>query len=145
MSEKINESKEEWEEEGIPFFPNHLLKEVIVAFMLIALLLTLATYYPAPMEPPADPFTTPEHIKPEWYFLAAYQGLKAAEYLDFLGQWAPKILGVSAQGLVMLLLFIFPFIDKNPERNPKRRMAVIFFGIAGVIGFMILTIWGYVS
>ena len=83
MSDKLNESKEKWEEEGIPFFPNHLLKEVIVAFMLIALLLTLATYYPAPMEPPADPFTTPEHIKPEWYFLAAYQGLKAAEYLDF--------------------------------------------------------------
>src|SRR3990172_13340871 len=144
MTDKLNESKEKWEEEGIPFFPNHLLKEVIVAFMLIALLLTLATYYPAPMEPPADPFTTPEHIKPEWYFLAAYQGLKAAEYLGFLGQWAPKVLGVFAQGLVMLLLVIFPFIDKNPERNPKRRMAAIFLGIAGVIGFMFLTIWGYV-
>ncbi|OGL38903.1 MAG: hypothetical protein A3C43_04160 [Candidatus Schekmanbacteria bacterium RIFCSPHIGHO2_02_FULL_38_11] len=145
MSDKLNESKEKWEEEGIPFFPNHLLKEVIVAFMLIALLLTLATYYPAPMEPPADPFTTPEHIKPEWYFLAAYQGLKAAEYLDFLGQWAPKVLGVFAQGLVMLLLVIFPFVDRNPERNPRKRKFIIFLGIAGMIGFIILTIWGYVS
>ena len=145
MSDKLNESKEKWEEEGIPFFPNHLLKEVIVAFMLISLLLTLATYYPAPMEPPADPFTTPEHIKPEWYFLAAYQGLKAAEYLDFLGQWAPKVLGVFAQGLVMLLLVIFPFVDRNPERNPRKRKFIIFLGIAGMIGFIILTIWGYVS
>ena len=145
MTDKLNESKEKWEEEGIPFFPNHLLKEVIVAFLLIALLLTLATYYPAPMEPPADPFTTPEHIKPEWYFLAAYQGLKAAEYLDFLGQWAPKVLGVFAQGLVMLLLVIFPFIDRNPERNPRKRKFVIFLGIAGMIGFIILTIWGFVS
>ena len=145
MTDKLNESKEKWEEEGIPFFPNHLLKEVIVAFLLIALLLTLATYYPAPMEPPADPFTTPEHIKPEWYFLAAYQGLKAAEYLDFLGQWAPKVLGVFGQGLVMLLLIIFPFIDRNPERNPRKRKFAIFLGIAGMIGFIILTIWGYVS
>lgn len=145
MSDKLNESKEKWEEEGIPFFPNHLLKEVIVAFLLIALLLVMATYLPAPMEPPADPFTTPEHIKPEWYFLAAYQGLKAAEYLGFLGQWAPKVLGVFGQGLVMLLLVIFPFIDRNPERNPKKRKFAIFLGISGMIGFIFLTIWGYVS
>ena len=79
------------------------------------------------------------------YNSAAYQGLKAAEYLDFLGQWAPKVLGVFAQGLVMLLLVIFPFVDRNPERNPRKRKFIIFLGIAGMIGFIILTIWGYVS
>ena len=145
MDNKEVDTKKEWEEEGIPFFPNHLLKEVIVAFLIIAVLLTLATFYPAPMEPPADPFTTPEHIKPEWYFLAAYQGLKAAEFLGFLGQWAPKVLGVFAQGLVIAVLVLFPFLDKNPERNPKKRLFAIFLGIIGVVGFIFLTIWGRVS
>ena len=145
MDNKEVDTKKEWEEEGIPFFPNHLLKEVIVAFLIIAVLLTLATFYPAPMEPPADPFTTPEHIKPEWYFLAAYQGLKAAELLGFLGQWAPKVLGVFAQGLIIALLVLFPFLDKNPERNPKKRLFAIFLGIIGVVGFIFLTIWGRVS
>jgi len=145
MDKKENENKKDWEEEGIPFFPNHLLKEVIVAFLIIGLLLTLATFYPAPMEPPADQFTTPEHIKPEWYFLAAYQGLKAAEFLGFLGQWAPKILGVLAQGLVIALLVLFPFLDRNPERNPKKRKFAIFLGIIGILGFIFLTVWGHVS
>lgn len=138
-------SKIRKEEKGIPFFPNHLLKEVIVAFIVFGGLITLATYYPAPMELPADPFTTPEHIKPEWYFLAAYQFLKVAEYLDFLGQWAPKTIGVLGQGLVFALLLFFPFIDKNPERHPKRRPFVVFLGIAGVICFAALTVWGYLS
>ncbi|MBI5376197.1 MAG: hypothetical protein HZA77_12225 [Candidatus Schekmanbacteria bacterium] len=140
-----NTEKKHEEEKGIPFFPNHILKEIIVAFIVFGGLITLATLYPAPMEPPADPFTTPEHIKPEWYFLAAYQWLKVAEYLDVLGQWAPKVIGVLGQGVVFALLVLFPFFDKNPERKPSRRKFAILLGIVGVISFAALTIWGHYS
>jgi len=97
------------------------------------------------MEPKADPFTTPEHIKPEWYFLAAYQFLKIAEKLSFLGNWAPKLVGVLGQGLGILLLFSIPFIDRNPERNPLKRKLAISAGICGTILFIVFTIWGKYS
>jgi len=37
---------------------------------------------------------TPQHIKPEWYFLAVYQALKLSEGLSVIGAWAPKLAGV---------------------------------------------------
>src|SRR3989304_584559 len=72
-----------YEEEGgsIPFWPNHALKEIGGAFLVIGFLAILTLLSPAPMFPKADPLATPEHIKPEWFFLAAYQLLKVADIL----------------------------------------------------------------
>jgi len=133
------------QEKGEPFFPHHVLKQGIVMLLTLGLFLTLVTFFPAPMEPKADPFTTPEHIKPEWYFLAAYQFLKVAEKLDFLGQWAPKVIGVLGQGVVFILLLLVPFLDRSEGRHPRKRPLFITLGILGVIGYIVFTIWGYYS
>ncbi|MEE8449464.1 MAG: hypothetical protein V3S39_07515 [Thermodesulfobacteriota bacterium] len=132
-------------EEGVPFFPIHFLKEIMVIFISLGVLITLVTFIPAPMEPKADPFFTPEHIKPEWYFLAPYQLLKVADYLSFLGQWAPKLLGVVGQGVIMAILIFLPFIDRRPERHPFRRPLAVILGILAVLAFVGLTIWGHYS
>ncbi|MBI5192194.1 MAG: CBS domain-containing protein [Nitrospirae bacterium] len=135
-----------YEEEGsIPFWPNHALKEIGAAFLLIAILGTLILLSPAPMEPKADPLTTPEHIKPEWFFLAAYQILKFAEILRFLGDWAPKVIGILFEGAFVFLLFAVPFIDKNPERAYRKRPIAIGLGILFALIFMIFTVWGHIS
>lgn len=139
------ETKKDIHKEGQPFFPHHMLDQTMVIFIAVAVLVGLVLFFPAPMEPPADPFETPEHIKPEWYFLAAYQSLKVAEYTSFLGAWAPKILGILAQGVGMALLILLPFLDKNPERHPRRRPFVVGMGILAVITLAILTIWGKFS
>lgn len=132
-------------EEGVPFFPIHFLKEVMVIFIMLGVLIALVTFIPAPMEPKADPFSTPEHIKPEWYFLAAYQVLKIADYLSFMGQWAPKLLGVLGQVVVMAILIFLPFIDRRPERHPFKRPLALIFGIVLVLAFIGLTLWGHYS
>jgi ubiquinol-cytochrome c reductase cytochrome b subunit len=131
--------------EGEPFFPNHMLDQTIMVFVVIAVLIVLVMISPAPMEPPADPFETPAHIKPEWYFLSAYQALKVAEYTAFLGAWAPKVLGILAQGAGVLLLILLPFLDRNPERNPRKRPVVIGLGVLALIIVAALTIWGKLS
>lgn len=133
--------KEE-EEEGIPFFPNHLLKEVMVVFIVIGIILALTTFSPAPVEPKADPLTTPAHIKPEWYFLAAYQFLKAAEVFSFIGTWAPKLIGVFGPGLVFLYLLVLPFLDREPGRKAR---FVNVIGVVLLILFLVLTLWGKYS
>lgn len=130
---------------AIPFFPNHLLKEVVAALLVLALMVALVVAVPAPMLKEADPFSTPEHIKPEWYFLAAYQFLKFAEYFRPLGEWAPKGLGVGIMGLVMAVLVMFPFLDRNPHRAPRRRPFALTFGVLVTLAFIGFTVWGHFS
>lgn len=139
------EIEKQCHEEGEPFFPHHMLDQGIVIFLTLAVLVTLVMFFPAPMEPPADPFETPEHIKPEWYFLSAYQALKIAEYFSFLGPWAPKALGILVQGAGLMLLILLPFLDRNPERHPRKRIFMIGIGIAVLLMLAALTIWGKIS
>ena len=44
--------------------------------MLMIVLSALATILPATMGPKADPLTTPEVIKPEWFFYVTFRWLK---------------------------------------------------------------------
>jgi len=130
-------------DKAIPFFPHHFLKEVIVMCIVAAVLIILTTLLPAPMEEPADPFVTPTHLKPEWYFLANYKVLQLAEYLSLIGSWAPKIVGILTQILVVLVLMFFPFFDKNPERHPKKRPFIISLGLVFIVVYGILVYLGY--
>lgn len=139
MAEKESTGK------AIPFFPNHFLKEVIVMCIVVAILIVLTTLFPAPMEEPADPFVTPTHLKPEWYFLANYKVLQLAEYLSFIGSWAPKVVGILVQIVVVLVLIFFPFFDKNPERHPKKRPVMVSIGFIALIVYGILVYLGYVK
>ena len=47
-----------------PFFPNHVIRQSIQFVLLFALLILLSSLWPAPMLPKADPFDTPEYVKP---------------------------------------------------------------------------------
>src|SRR5215472_900679 len=49
------------------FFPDHFFTELMLGLVLMILLSVLATVLPATMSAKADPLTTPEVIKPEWY------------------------------------------------------------------------------
>ncbi len=135
----------EVKEKGIPFFPNHFLKEVIVMCLVLAGLSLLATFLPAPMEEKADPFVTPAHLKPEWYFLANYKFLQLSEYLSILGAWAPKLMGILLQMVISLIIMFFPFFDKNPERRPMKNRFLISSGIFFIVVYLVLFYLGYIK
>lgn len=142
MEEKkrlVKEGKMKW------FFPDHIVEQIIICLFIFVLLITLATVFPPVLDEMADPFDTPAHIKPEWYFLAAYQFLIIAEKLSFLGAWAPKILGIAGQGAAIMLLFLIPYIDRNPERSYAKRVFAMTIGVVAIIGTIALTIWGHYS
>lgn len=113
-------------EGGKPFYPNHILKEGIVVYIALGLLLTLAILYPMMPTEKADPFSTPEGIKPEWYFLPMFQLLK----------YLPEPIAVGLPGLVGTLIFLLPFLDRSPERHPRRRPVAITIATA----FLIITL-----
>ncbi len=130
---------------AIPFWPNHLLKEVVAALLTIGVMMALVVLSPAPMLHEADPFSTPNHIKPEWYFLAAYQFLIFADIFRPLGEWAPKVLGVAIMGLVTVIMVLLPFLDRNPDRTPRKRPISMLFGISCTLAFIGFTLWGHFS
>ena len=128
------------EKDTIPFFPNYIILEVIVSFVLLAGLVVLSTLLPAGLEIKADPFSTPQHIKPEWYFLWIYQFIKVPSMVIGSGL-AAELTGIFIPALGILLLFLLPFLDRKPQRRPsKRRLAMIITAFILAI-FVALSIW----
>lgn len=135
MEEELKKKNEEEIEEGKPFYPNHFLKEVIVAFLLFGVLLSLAVLFSFGLEDKANPFQTPEGIKPEWYFLAGYQLLK----------YVPKILGILGIGVALIILLLVPFIEKRPERELSKRRLAWSIGVIVIIFAFFFGFLGYIS
>ncbi len=128
---------------GLVFFPNFLLREVVVMCLVAGSLLLLAGLYPASLLEPADPFKTPTPIFPEWYFLYVFGFLKFWTY--GLGPIPAKIVGVTLSMIVWYLLLIaVPFIDRNPELDIRKRPIAIALGILAILGVLYFTYYGII-
>ena len=132
--EKYHEEKEN----GVPFFPHIIFKDVIVSLIIIMLLIGLAYFLGAPLEEranPADPTYTP---RPEWYFLFLFQLLKY-----FPGKF--EVVGVVLiPTLAILVLFFLPFLDRNTKRHFLDRpliTVITFLVLTGVIALTILPLF----
>ena len=108
--EKYHEEKEH----GVPFYPNIIFKDVIVAFVIFLILVALASILGAPLEARANPADTTYTPKPEWYFLFLFQLLKY-----FPGKL--EIVGVVLIPLIaILVLFFLPLLDRrHPAPFPR--------------------------
>ena len=119
---------------GFPFYPDIIFKDAVVALIVFLILVALAYFVGAPLESRADPADTSYTPTPEWYFIFLFQLLKY-----FPGSL--EVLGVVVlPTLVILLLFVLPFLDRSPKRNYAGRPIVIGATIVMVIGVVFLTI-----
>lgn len=126
---------------GIPFFPNYLLQDMTSIAVYLAIFFTLLFFFPQIFFPkdafiPANPYLTPAHIKPEWYFLANYQTLKL---------FPNEFIGLAVQGVAMTFIALLPFIDRGAERHPLKRTIFLVCSIIGIMTWLGLTIWGHYS
>jgi quinol-cytochrome oxidoreductase complex cytochrome b subunit len=137
--EPVGEEKPFPPESGIPFFPVHAAKEAPLAILLLAVLVTLSVLVPWEIGEPADLLHTPEHIKPEWYFLPSYQLLKYFE-----GPYG-AIVGIFACSVPFVLLFFWPFLDRGKQRHPKKRRIATSLGMIGLVGALFLGYLGHIS
>jgi ubiquinol-cytochrome c reductase cytochrome b subunit len=113
------------------FYPDHFYTEIIIGLALMVVLTTLAVVSPAEMGPKADPLTTPEIIKPEWFFYIAFRWLK----LFSVGT------AVLTMSLVVLVMFLWPFIDERVRRLTRVPEISVYIGIVAVIVLVGMTIW----
>jgi ubiquinol-cytochrome c reductase cytochrome b subunit/cytochrome b6 len=105
--------------------------EIIIGLILMILLSVLATVLPAHLGPRADPLTTPEVIKPEWFFYVAFRWLKL-----FSGTAA-----VLSMGFIVFVMFAWPFIDGAIRRIRRGSEISVWVGVAGALAIIGLTVW----
>ncbi len=102
-----------------PFYPRQVYMDAVVMFGVFLLLSTLAIAVPFPLTDKANPADTSFVPVPEWYFLFYYELLKYVHGpLEPLATWILPM-------IVILIMLFWPFIDRNPARNPIRRPAAL--------------------
>nr|AGZ84732.1 cytochrome b [Eulemur rufifrons] len=97
----------------IPFHPYYTIKDLLGLLLLILLTMMLVLFSPDLLgDPdnytPANPLSTPPHIKPEWYFLFAYAILRSIPN---------KLGGVLALIFSILILAIIPILHTAKQRS----------------------------
>lgn len=127
--------------DGIPFFPNFLLQDLISISLYLAFFMTFVFFFPNLFIPaaaymPANPLVTPSHIKPEWYFLANYQTLKL---------FPSEIIGITIQLAGIFFLAMLPFFDQGAEKHPLKRPVFTCTAISVILIWVGFTIWGLYS
>lgn len=132
--------KEE-EIEKMPFFPNFVLRDLLLWLIVLNILAILAVYFPWELGKKADPFMpAPAGIKPEWYFLFMFQTLKYIPgHVLFIDG---ELFGILMFGVGGLLWTLVPVWDrKSPEGRTSK--VVTYFGLFVVIFIITLTIVGW--
>jgi menaquinol-cytochrome c reductase cytochrome b/c subunit len=117
--------------QGKPFFPYAVLKDSAMACIVLAVIIAMAVVLGAgELQNKADPTTTTYTPRPEWYFYFLFELLRVIK--------PPELVILATVGiptLLMVLLVLLPFYDRNPERRPERRPIATTTAI-GVIAIM---------
>jgi cytochrome b6 len=127
----------------MPFFPDYILRDVLIWYVALAVLAALAAFYPWELGRKADPFApVPAGIRPEWYFLAMFHTLKLvpSHVLGIEGEH----LGVVAFGIAALLLVAVPFLDRRASRDESSPVFTA-VGLAALVYLIAFTIIGYLA
>ena len=140
--------------DGIPFHPYYTVKDAAGAVIFLAVFSVILFFLPEMggyfLEYnnfiPADPLKTPPHIAPVWYFTPYYSILRAVPPL-FNSQFP----GVMAMGLATMILFLLPWLDRDPVKSIRYRggyfktalaIFVVTFLVLGYLGTEPTNVWG---
>lgn len=127
----------------IPFFPNFLIRDLLIWLIIINVLSILAVFFPWELGAKADELApAPEGIKPEWYFLFMFQTLKLipAHVFNIDG----KVLGVLLFSIAGLLWFLVPLWNRKTKAGEKSYW-LTYSGIFVIIYILVFTIIGFIA
>jgi len=119
----------------VDFYPYFYVKDFAATLRLAAFAIWLVRFHPEALghpdnNIPANPYSTPAHIVPEWYFLWVYCLLRSIPN---------KLGGVAVVRLVFVTLAALPYLHKPQVRSPTFRAlheALVWIFIAD---FMLVT------
>lgn len=137
---KKEEEKEYLEEyagkkkKGIPFFPDAVFKDTVVALVVFLVIAGLAWFVGASLEEVADPGDSNYTPRPEWYFLFLFQLLKFFPgNLEVVGVFVIPVLALG-------FLIALPWTDRSKRRHWSGRPVVTGVTTALLAGAVFLTV-----
>ena len=113
--------------EGTPFYPNHLMRLVVISVFLIAVVGTLAALFPRPVGDPATPFYAPDELVSTWVLVDVTIAL-----LRFAGP-----VGILLALVLAAVLALVPLFDRKPETALRSRPLVAILGVILFGGFIL--------
>jgi cytochrome b6 len=127
----------------MPFFPNYLLRDVMLWYVALAIVAALAAFFPWELGNKADPFApVPAGIRPEWYFLAMFHTLKLlpAHIFGLEGE----VLGIAGFSMAAVALLLVPFLDRPASRGePSAVLTAV--GLGALVYLVVFTVLGYLT
>jgi ubiquinol-cytochrome c reductase cytochrome b subunit len=128
--------------DGIPFHPYYTVKDLVGVVVFLAIFSAIVFYAPtmgglfieAPNFQPANPFQTPAHIAPVWYFTPYYAMLRAVPPM-----YGSQFPGVVVMFAAILILFVLPWLDRSKVKS-MRYKGPIFKVMTGLfaVSFIVL-------
>ncbi len=94
--------------ETVPTIPNLILREVVVALVLIAIIMACAVIFNAPLEAKANPGLSPNPTKAPWYFMG---------FQEMLLHFHPLFALFVIPFLIVFALVSIPYM-RYPETTP---------------------------
>src|SRR4051795_578753 len=125
---------------GKPFFPYAVLKDSLMACIVMLVIIAMALLFGSELGPKADPTSTTYTPRPEWYFFFLFELLRVIK--------PPALVFIATVGIptiAMVLLVLLPFIDRNPRRHPFQRPVAMIAGILTIAAMAYLTILGAIA
>ena len=119
------------------FFPFHVFKEGVVSMVLFCLVFLAAYFFPAPIDVPVDPTTITYAPTSMWFWLFEDQ-----LFLLFPGAWMIPAGNVGADTLIILLLYLLPWIDRSPGLKPFQRPMGVAFMFIIIFSLLVLALMG---
>jgi cytochrome b6 len=127
----------------IPFFPNFLLRDLLLWLIIINILSILAVFFPWELGVKANELApAPAGIKPEWYFLFMFQTLKFIPAKVFIIDG--EVLGILLFTVAGLFWFLVPFWDRKTPAGEKRYW-LNYLGLIAIVYIIVLSIIGYAT
>jgi ubiquinol-cytochrome c reductase cytochrome b subunit len=125
---------------GIPFYPDAAVRDAVVSFLAVAVVVALAVVAGAPMlGKPPDPTIIVADPRPDWYFIGYFA------LLAIIPKGLESIVIIGLPALAFGFLFVLPLVRPRGERHVSRRpMAVAAVGL-GVLVYGALTVVGFAS
>ena len=132
-------SERELEATTEPFWPGQMFRDMVAMAVMFAILigLNIATHGTG-IDAPADPASSFQ-ARPEWYFRPLFQ---AIEYFE--GPMV-KLVELGLPVVVGGILIAFPFLDRSPDRAPKKRLAILSVLAVGMVIACALTVVSFLA
>ena len=131
---------EVFKKKGKPFFPYAVMKDSAMALLVVLVIIAMALFLGAEQGPKADPTSTTYTPRPEWYFFFLFELLRVIRPAALT-----PLATIGVPTIAMVLLFLLPFYDRGPERNPLRRPIATTAGILTIAAMAFLTYLGAVA